>query len=313
MTKNQKSYTPQFKQQIVRTMRVNASQSDSVSDKKYLFGILGFVVILAVFWIWIGRLADSELEKSFVITAFSVGKADALLLQQGDTAILVDTGEEDDGTYLLGELEKRGIDHLELLLITHFDKDHVGSAALIVQNLEVDTVLMPDYEGDRPEYTAFLECLREHPGVRRLSETVQFTKGSLKWTVYPAEDAELIQDAEDEYDNDMSLVASVSYGSRKFLLTGDIEKTRIGQMLDTDTDWHHDWIKMPHHGRYQKVLNALMDAVNPSWAVICCSNKNPAEEETLKMLEERQISVWDTADQSVVTVCDGENITIKYE
>lgn len=280
---------------------------------KYVAGVLGMAAVLLAFWAWAGSLSRLETKENFVLTAFSVGKADALLLQEGDTAVLVDTGEAEDGVFLLDELKKRGIRRLDLLLVSHFDKDHVGSAAFLVQNLEVDTVLMPDYEGDRPEYDAFLKSLEGHEDVQRVREIMQFTEGSLSWTVYPAEDPEAIQDTEDEYDNDMSLVASVAYGERRFLLTGDIEKTRIGQMLVSEVDWHHDWIKMPHHGRYQKALNDLLEAVDPSWAVICCSEKNPAEEKTLELLEERQIPVWDTIDHSAVTVCDGENITIKYE
>lgn len=283
------------------------------SDRNYLPAVLGLAAVLVIFWIWISGMARTEMENTFLITAFSVGKADALLLQEGDTAILVDTGEEDDGAFLLQELQKRGIDRLDLLLVTHFDKDHVGSAALMMQNLEVDTVLLPDYEGDRPEYEAFLESLESHPDVRRLSEKMRFVTGDLEWTVYPAEDPEEIRNTEDEYDNDMSIVASVAYGSRKFLLTGDIEKTRIRQMLASDTDWHHDWIKMPHHGRYQKALEDLLKAVSPTEAVICCSEKNPAEEETLKLLDKLQIDVWDTSEQSVVTECDGENMTVRYE
>lgn len=280
---------------------------------KYLAGVLGLAAILAGFWLWINAVSRSEpAEERFTITAFSVGKADALLLQEGDSAVLVDTGEEDDGEFLLTELKKRGIERLELLIVTHFDKDHVGSASFLMENLTVDTVMMPDYEGDRPEYEAFLDSLQEHPDVRRLTEPEQFVLGSLEWKVFPAEDPEEIQNTEEEYDNDMSLVASVTYGTCSFLLTGDIEKTRIGQMLAANEDWKHDWIKMPHHGRYQKKLDELMDAVQPSWAVICCSEKNPAEDKTLKLLEERQIPVWETSEHTVVTVCDGEHIDVSY-
>lgn len=285
-----------------------------LKNVKYLAGVLGLLIFLAGFWMWGSNAFKPGMsEERLTVTAFSIGKADALLLQEGDTAVLVDTGEEGDGTFLLEELKKRGIGQLDLLMVTHFDKDHVGSASFLMENLDVDVVMMPDYEGDRPEYTAFLESLAGHPDVRRLTEPLQFNIGALEWIVYPAEDPAEIQDTEGEYDNDMSLVASVAYGERKFLLTGDIEKTRIRQMLDTDTDWKHDWIKMPHHGRYQKALKELMDAVQPSMAVICCSEKNPAEEKTLEMLEERKIQVWDTSEYSVVTVCDGMNISVNCQ
>lgn len=281
--------------------------------RRSFIGILGLILLVPGFWIWgKGFFLSAPAEEYFTITAFPIGKADALLLQEGRTAILVDTGEKEDGPFLLQELEKRGIGRLDLLMITHFDKDHVGSASFLIENLNVEMVMMPDYEGDRTEYYAFLESLEAHPDVRRITETVQFSIGKLDWTVYPAEAPGLIQDTAEEYDNDMSLVADISYGMKSFLLTGDIEKKRIAQMLSSDVDWKHDWIKMPHHGRYQKALDELMEQVEPSWAVICCSEKKPAEDKTLKLLEKRQISVWDTSKYSVVTMCDGETIEVRY-
>lgn len=282
--------------------------------RRSFIGILGLILLVPGFWIWgKGFFLSAPAEEYFTITAFPIGKADALLLQEGRTAILVDTGEKEDGPFLLQELEKRGIGRLDLLMITHFDKDHVGSASFLMENLNVEMVMMPDYEGDRTEYYAFLESLEAHPDVRRIAETVQFSIGRLDWTVYPAEAPGLIQDTAEEYDNDMSLVADISYGMKSFLLTGDIEKKRIAQMLSSDVDWKHDWIKMPHHGRYQKALDELMEQVEPSWAVICCSEKKPAEDKTLKLLEKRQISVWDTSKYSVVTMCDGETIEVRYD
>lgn len=277
--------------------------------------MLALILVLLVIWTgvqWPG-LSDNDKDGNLTITALSVGKADAMIVQEADQVLLLDTGELDDGEKVVRELEDRGVDQIDQLLITHFDKDHVGGAVYVMEHMEVLSVVLPDYEGDREEYRQFLASLERHPDVRRLTEPLKETLGSMQITIYPAEDAEEIRDTEDEYDNDMSLVASISYGDKRFLFTGDIEKTRIRQMLAADVDWRHDWIKMPHHGRYQKALRGLLEAVRPSEAVICCSERNPAEEKTLKLLEEWQIQVWDTAEQVVVTVCDGEKITVRNE
>lgn len=260
------------------------------------------LLLLIVFWIGIKSVRVGSTEDELVITAFPVGKADALLVQTEAYVMLVDTGEEEDGPYLLEELSARGIEKVDMLLITHFDKDHVGGAAYLMEHLEVKAVRMPDYQGERPEYLAFLEALLGHPDVERLSEIYQYTVGDLAYTIYPAEDPQEIQDSDKEYDNDMSLVTSLSYQGKRFLLTGDIEKERITQMLASEVDWRHDWIKMPHHGRYQKALKELLEAVQPQIAVICCSKKEYAEDKTLKLLEENKIEMWDTSRGSVVTV-----------
>lgn len=281
--------------------------------RRQFLGVLALMAALLVLWMGIRFLYTSDREDTdaLVITALSVGKADALIVQQGDHVLLIDAGEKDDGDEIVRFFRDRGIDQIDLFVVTHFDKDHVGGAALVAEQMEVSAVLLPDYDGDRPEYTEFLEVLEGHPDVQRVAAPLQsLSLGELQVTVYPAPDPESIQDTEDEYDNDLSLVTSIRYGSKGFLLTGDIERERIRQMLSEDVDWKHDWIKMPHHGRYQKELEDLLDAVAPEAAVICCSNKNPAEEETLALLKERGIAVWDTKDQAVVTVCDKETITV---
>lgn len=290
-------------------------------EKKRIIAVGILLAALVAVWLGIRQFAGSdEIENpALTITALSVGKADALILKTDDWAAMIDTGEERDGSYIRETLEAAGIDHLNLLLITHFDKDHVGSAAELLETVGADQVLMPDYEGTRPEYAAFLSALEAHPEteVQRVigTETLEIPAGAVttSFTVYAAENPAEIQNTDGEYDNDMSLVAKVICGEKKFLFTGDIEKTRIAQMLDSGEDWTADWIKMPHHGRYQKKVEKLLEAVNPFYAVICDGEDQLAEEETLDALKKRQIKEWETADGTVVTVTDGKNIKVRQE
>lgn len=290
-------------------------------EKKRIIAVGILLAALIAVWLGIRQFAGSDEIKNpaLTITALPVGKADALILKTDSWAAMIDTGEERDGSYIRETLEAAGIDHLNLLLVTHFDKDHVGSAAELLGTVGADQVLMPDYEGTRPEYAAFLSALEAHPEteVQRITgtETLEIPAGSVNTslTIYAADDPEEIQDTDGEYDNDMSLVAKVICGERKFLFTGDIEKTRIRQMLDSGVDWTADWIKMPHHGRYQKKVEKLLEAVNPFYAVICDGEDQPAEEETLDALKKRQIKEWETADGTVVTITDGKNIKVRQE
>ena len=290
-------------------------------EKKRIIAVGILLAALIAVWLGIRQFAGSDEIKNpaLTITALPVGKADALILKTDSWAAMIDTGEERDGSYIRETLEVAGIDHLNLLLVTHFDKDHVGSAAELLGTVGADQVLMPDYEGTRPEYAAFLSALEVHPEteVQRITgtETLEIPAGSVNTslTIYAADDPAEIQDTDGEYDNDMSLVAKVTCGEKKFLFTGDIEKTRIAQMLDSGDDWKADWIKMPHHGRYQKKVEKLLEAVNPFYAVICDGEDQPAEEETLDALKKRQIKEWETADGTVVTITDGKNIKVRQE
>ena len=290
-------------------------------EKKRIIAVGILLAALVAVWLGIRQFADSDEIKNpaLTITALSVGKADALILKTDDWAAMIDTGEKMDGSYIREKLDAAGIDHLDLLLITHFDKDHVGGAAELLETVGADQVLMPDYEGTRPEYAAFLSALEVYPEteVQRVTgtETLEILSGSVNTslTIYAADDPAEIQDTEDEYDNDMSLVAKITCGERRFLFTGDIEKTRISQMLDFGVDWTADWIKMPHHGRYQKKTEKLLDAVKPTYAVICDAEEQPAEDETMEALQKRNIYSWETENGLVETVTDGKKIEIRQE
>lgn len=282
-----------------------------MKDKR-IIGVVFLCIALILFLVFGKRISNTtEKIDGMVLTALSVGKADALILQQGDTVILIDTGEEDDGEFIKQELIKRGIQSLDALLITHFDKDHVGSASYLMENMKVEKVYMPDYEGERKEYQKFLKSLEGHSQTYRVNEIQELQFGDLVMTIYPAENPQALLESEDEIDNDMSLVCSVAYGEKSFLLTGDIEKKRIEQMLDSSVDWKHDWIKLPHHGRYQKAVKKLLEAAEPKMAVVCCSEEEFMEEKTSLLLEELNIPVWDTSSANIVTICNGKIIQIE--
>lgn len=273
-------------------------------EKRNLLAVLALMLALLVVVFAAKFMGQDEADPNLTITALSVGKADALVLQQGGHTVLIDAGEKDDGDKIVRFLKNQGIHSVDLLVITHFDKDHVGGAAKVLKHLDVNSVLMPDYEGTRPEYDSFMEALDGKDEVQRLTGTDEETIGDMKIRIQAAEQGEAYTDV-----NDLSLVTWVTFGSRKFLFTGDIAEERISELLASGEDLRADWIKMPHHGRYEENLGELLDAVKPTFAVICCSNKHPASEDTLNLLNERQIEVFDTSEESVVTTCDGEQIT----
>lgn len=245
------------------------------------------------------------------ITVFSVGKADAILVRAEDSIMLIDCGEMKNASYLLSELEKRGITHLDILQITHFDKDHVGGAAQIAENLEIDRIIYPDYEGTRPEYLLFMETIKDRKAAGTVTEITELPFGSAALTVYPAEDPDDLVDEDSEYDNEMSLVTRMQYGDNVFLFCGDAEKKRVKQMCKSDTDWKCDWIKLPHHGKYDKQIAKFLELCGPSYAVATVSEDEPADGEIKELLASLGAEYYDTLGGNVITTSDGKTIVVK--
>ena len=270
--------------------------------------ILVFLVCIMAFLL--SGCKNNTAEYPFEITVFGVGKADAILIRADGHYMLIDCAEESSGEFLLNELKERSITHLDVLQITHFDKDHVGAAAMIVNKTDIGRIIYPDYIGTRDEYFSFAAAAEKHPNAGALSKAEAFTLGNATVEIYPANDSDSLIKEDKEYDNDLSLVTKITYGDKTFLFCGDIEKARIKQMLAEDTDLKCDWIKMPHHGRYNKRLPELLEKCQPQYAVMTDSDEAPADEKTTELLKEMNISGYYTANGSVVTVSDGKNIRI---
>ena len=82
-----------------------------------------------------------------------------MVLTCGDAVMVIDCGEKEDGEEVLDYLAQKGAGKVDILLITHCDKDHVGGADTVVEGIPVDRILMPDYEGTGKQYREFVDAL----------------------------------------------------------------------------------------------------------------------------------------------------------
>lgn len=75
-----------------------------------------------------------------------VGQGDSSLIQFPDGKnMLIDTGEDTSEIRknLIRYLDSVGVEKLDYLILTHTDSDHIGNAAYILENYEVDYIYLP--------------------------------------------------------------------------------------------------------------------------------------------------------------------------
>ncbi len=244
-------------------------------------------------------------ENEFNISILKTGQADAIILKTKYHTAVIDCGEEDDGDEVVEHLADTGTENIDYLFITHFDKDHVGGASEVLNGFKANKIIMPDYIGTSDEYYTFTSTLREKKITPTLlSEEITLTLDDVLFRVYPAQ-----RNSYKEPDNDHSLVISVTHGENKFLFAGDAEKDRLSE-LSKQLDLDHDFLKLPHHGNYNKETTAFLKGVTPSYTVICDSDKNPAENKTIKALEAVGSKIYHTKDGDIKATSDGKLILI---
>lgn len=247
------------------------------------------------------------------VTFLKVGKADAIVCQCGKETMVIDTGEEEDGEELVAFLKDRGVFWVDILMITHYDQDHVGGADTLLETMDVGEILVPDYEGTSMEYLDFLMAA-EQKGMTpvRVKTLTRRTLGEVQMIIEPAAPFKT-EKKEVELDNHFSLITTMLHGENRLLFTGDAEKQRIREWLKGEQAVDCDFLKVPHHGVYHTALEELIQTVSPEYSVICSSKKNPADVQTVELLKKYNSYVFETKDGNITLVSDGKKLEMKQE
>lgn len=262
--------------------------------------------ILTALMLLTGCAAAQELQTTF----FDVGKADAMLITTpGGVRVMIDAATNKEGKKLAERLKAQGVTRIDVLIVTHYDKDHVGGADKILENFEVGAVIMPVYDKASKQYTQFEEALAACPpqAVYRLEAAAQTsfeTSDGVQFVVTAAHETDYGADEE----NDFSLAVRMTYGETKFLFAGDAESARQFELL-AEGDVACDVLKTPYHGRYEKSSPAFLATAAPKIAYICDAKDEPASDEVIRILQNLGAQVYCAKDDGDVTVIsDGTNV-----
>lgn len=85
--------------------------------------------------------SDSGMEVHFI----DVGQGDATLIKAGDHAMLIDAGDNSEGTAVQSYLNSQGIEKLDYVIGTHPDADHIGGLDVVVYKFDCKKIFMPAY------------------------------------------------------------------------------------------------------------------------------------------------------------------------
>lgn len=241
------------------------------------------------------------------MTFLDTGKSDCIIMEMGDAVVVNDTADADDAPVICAFLDEQGVERIEYLILSHFDKDHIGSAAVLLSKYEVGCVLMPDHEEDSEPYLMMTQALAQSGAEqRRLVEDCSFTLEGVAFTIDAPD--------EDSYDDDnnYSLITTISCGETRFLLMGDALKKRTGEFLDSEAgEEQYDLIKMPHHGDYNKKLPELFALARPEYVVLTAGEERArVEDKTIELLGQSGCQVFYTDEGTVTALSDGRTVTV---
>ena len=236
-----------------------------------------------------------------------VGQGDCVLVSCDGESMLIDAGDNNQGTKIQNYLKKQGVTKLKYAVGTHPDADHIGGLDVILYKFDCGTVMMPDVSKNTATYRDVVDTMKQKGYRNTVPEPGDsFQLGDAVCTVLGPEES--YEDA-----NNNSIVLKVEHGENSFLFMGDAEAEAEADILSGGADVEADVLKVGHHGSRSSSSQKFLKAVDPSYAVISCGEDNSyghPHAETLNNLRAMGVDVFRSDEQgTIVAVSDGSQIT----
>lgn len=214
---------------------------------------------------------------------FNVGQGDCMLLRTpSGKRVLIDTGPD---TSVLSHLTRvlpafdRSID---LLVLTHGDRDHSGGLRSVLERIAVASILIHPEDLSLPGVSDLLlgkgiAVLHPDPNV-----DIDLGGSTVLDVVWPPTEKDIASR------NDRSIALRILTPKSTALLTGDIEQNAEHQILRSGADISADLLKVAHHGSKTSSATGFLLAIDATESAISAGYKNRfghPHEEVIKRLE----------------------------
>ncbi len=204
---------------------------------------------------------------TYRVTLLDVGQGQCVLLQSQGRTYMVDCGGDDDektADLAADWLLSQGIQHLDGLILTHYDRDHVGAAGHLLYRIGADVIILP--EGER-KADWDREIVKHHAGqVLQGNEKMQIQWGTASVTVYPGWNT--------KSSNESSLCVLFQTEKCDILITGDRGIAGEEVLLHSAKLPQLDALIVGHHGASSSTGDALLQTLNPTTALISVGRNN---------------------------------------
>jgi competence protein ComEC len=225
-------------------------------------------------------------QQDWQIASCDVGQGDATVVRSNEKVALIDVGRFDPKIDTC--LNQLGVNHIDLLVLTHFDFDHVGGLAGALSGRSVNIALLSPFEDLRPAVSKTRQMLSEARAKTVFAERgMSGSIGKVEWNVLsPSKTA-----AEAEDSNDASITMLFRFDDFSLLTLADLGEKGQMRIASENSAWLSPWVrshnlvmKVSHHGSADQYAE-FIEYLKPEVALISVGGSNGYGHPTRRTLQ----------------------------
>lgn len=259
------------------------------------------VIALCISIILSGYKADAA---KMSVTAIDVGQGQSIVITAKQRTFVVDCGGDrasTTGNSTADYLKSINRPDIDLLMLTHFDTDHINGVTQLLQRESVRLIAMPNNQfgnEDREDNRGKISALAKEKGIEVLyiTDVTHLYSEGISLYLFPGKGA--------TGNNDNGIIILCSAGDYDTLITGDADSALERRFIRSAELPDIELLVVGHHGSKSSTSDELLNALKPETAIISVgynSYGHPSRE-VLERLGSRKIEVLRTDISGNVTV-----------
>ena len=196
-----------------------------------------------------------------------VGQGDSSLVIYNDEVAMIDTGGISNYFVSSGSiklLKSLGYSHIDYLILTHGDFDHMGDSIYLINNYNIKNVVLNNDSFNELETNLINELKNKKIKYYQNVKKIPISNNIIT----------ILNTKEYDNENDNSNVIYIELNNYKFMFMGDAGVDKEKDILERHNISNIDVLKVGHHGSKTSSSKSFINKIKPKYSIISVGKNN---------------------------------------
>ena len=207
------------------------------------------------------------IDRNNYVYYLDVRQGDSSLIIYNDIVVMNDTGGTSNYNVSSGcikLLKSLGYSHIDYLILTHGDFDHMGDSIYLINNYKVKNVVLNNDSFNELETNLIKELKKKKIKYYQNVEKIPISNNIIT----------ILNTEEYDNENDNSNVIYIELNNYKFMFMGDAGVDKEKDILERYNISNIDVLKVGHHGSKTSSSKSFINKINPKYSIISVGKNN---------------------------------------